>query len=217
MNLLTTLTPEEKDCIRCTASTKRYWHKLTPGLVSALIKINKAVNLKRENDIRIDRLPADLKLTHEERCNWQKLRLHGLVARVKFMGEVKRGRWCMTRKGYKFLSGKPIAERVLSFRNAVQGHSPEEVTISQVARSSPYFESIDDIKFEYPEPQEEGETVIERTPIVPRRKRLKKGQTPCPKCGEALVNRMDSKIEGDKAIVEKWRECPGCTYTERKT
>jgi len=122
----------------------------------------------------------------------------------------------MTRKGYKFLSGKPIAERVLSFRNAVQGHSTEEVTISQVARSSPYFESIDDIKFEYPEPQVESETLIEKTPIVPRRRRLKKGQNPCPRCGSALKKMNNTTIVGDKAIVEEWKQCTECPYTERK-
>ena len=194
---------------------KRYWHKLTPGLVSALVKIHKAVNEKKENDIRIDRLPMDLRLTHVERCNWQKLRLHGLVARVRFMTEVKRGRWLITRKGYRFLSGKPISKRVLSFRNHVEGHDAEEVTIAQVMRSSPNFESIEDIRFEYKEPYEEGEMIIEKTPIVPKRKRLKKGQMPCPACGEALAKKSKATFSGDVASVESWLECTGCQYKER--
>lgn len=195
---------------------KKYWHRLTPGLVSALIKINKAVNLKKKNDIRIDRLPEELALTHVERCNWQKLRLHGLIARVKENGEVKRGRWCITRKGYQFLGGVRIPRRVLSFRNRVEGHSPEDANISEVLRSTPYFESIDDIQFEYAQPEIEGEMEAEIVPIVPGKKRLKKGQTPCPTCGEAMGKKMETydTHEPNTLGMKTWFECPECGYNE---
>lgn len=218
MDIITNISDGEKRCVRCNASTKRYWHKLTPGLVSALVKINKAVNLKKENDIRIDRIPKDIALTHVERCNWQKLRLHGLIARVRFFGQVKRGRWLITRKGFRFLHGKEIPSRVLSFRNRVVGHSDEMTTITDVVRSTPYFESIEDIRFEYPEPKEEGELEIENVPIFTRSRKLKKGQIPCPRCGSALTKRISSEpspTSPNSVIVTEWKECKECGYSEK--
>ena len=141
-------------CEHCGASLKKYWHRLTPGMTSALMKMNRGVNVKKANDIRIDKLTGDMALTHVERCNWQKLRLHGLVARVKVDGLVQRGRWLITRKGYQYLHGEVVPQRVLSFRNQVEDHSEELVTISEVLKSTPYFESIEDIKFEIAEPTE---------------------------------------------------------------
>lgn len=195
---------------------KRYWHKITPGICTALIKINKAVNLKRVNDIRIDKLPEDLALTHVERCNWQKLRLHGLVARVKEFGTVKRGRWCITRKGYKFLMGESIPQRVLSFRNRVEGHSPELITLSQALRSTPWFESINDIKFEYAEPYQEGDTVIDSTPVVYGKGKKKKGVKYCPVDGSELRMSIhsDPGSSPESVVVTKIYNCQVCSYKE---
>lgn len=201
-------------CEHCGASLKQYWHKITPGLVSALMKINQAVNIKKKNDIRIDRLPKEIALSHVERCNWQKLRLHGLIARVREYGEVKRGRWLITRKGYEFLQGHQIPERVKSFRNKVIGHSEELTTLSDSLRGTPYFEGINDIKFDYAAPTEQGE-VDNDTPIVKsKKKRLKKGQKPCPQCGEALRTKVDTAPgnEVNTLRVSRWLECPECGY-----
>lgn len=134
-------------CPHCGASMKMYWHKITPGMTRALAKMRKAVSIKGENDIRIDKLPKSIALNHVERCNWQKLRIHGLVARVKEDGQVKRGRWLITNKGYDYLYGMAIHESVQSFRNKVVDHSPEMVTISEVMHSDPYWQSIDDFKY----------------------------------------------------------------------
>lgn len=203
-------------CQHCGASLKAYWHKVTPGLVSALLKINKAVNMKKKNDIMIDKLPELIALTHVERCNWQKLRLHGLIARVKEGGEVKRGRWLITRKGHDFLSGHQISESVKSFRNRVVGHSANLITISEALESTPYFEEINDISFEYTTPTEEGDDETD-TPILKTKKtRLKRGQTPCPECGEPLKSRFqDEPGEQPNSLkVTRWKECTECGYKE---
>lgn len=200
-------------CSHCGASMKKYWHKITPGICTALIKINKAVNLKKVNDVRIDKLPTDLALTHVERCNWQKLRLHGLVARVRESGYVKRGRWCITRKGYKFLMGQEIPERVMSFRNRVEGHSPEVTTLSKALRGTPWFESIDDIKFEYAEPYQEGDAAIDDTPVVYGRKRLKKGTQVCPNDGSPLRRVVETTPKDENTVfVKKGWACNVCSY-----
>lgn len=203
-------------CPHCGASMKRYWHVITPGLCSALIKINKAVNLKKVNDIRIDKLPEDLALTHVERCNWQKLRLHGLVARVKEFGYTKRGRWCITRKGYNFLGGGEIPERVLSFRNRVEGHSPEMTTLSKALRGTPYFESIDDIKFEYAMPLQEGDTTIDKTPVVFGRGKKKKNARYCPVDQSELrgsIHTIPGSSPGSVVVTRIYR-CQVCSHEE---
>jgi hypothetical protein len=51
---------------------------LTPGLVSGLIKAVQAVHAKHEN---LFHLQGDLRLTHNEYANFQKLRFHALVAK----------------------------------------------------------------------------------------------------------------------------------------
>lgn len=218
MKIITTLPSDEKKCVRCHAGTKRFWHKVTPGIAVALIKINKAVNFKKENDINVGRLTGEFELTHSERSNWQKLRLHGLIARVRFFGMVKRGRWLITRKGYQFLSGHEIPQRVLSFRNHVEGHSAEMVTIEDVLRSTPHFESIEDIRFEYAPPVQEGESDVENSPIAPRKKKLKKGQIPCPKCGSAMrkcFESIPSKTDPNAVQVKQWNACTACWYNDK--
>lgn len=142
--------PKNK-CPHCGASMKMYWHKITPGLIRGLLKMRKAVVIKGENDIKIDKLPGELELTKWERANWTKLRFHGLVAKVKKDGKTKRGRYLLTRKGTNFLNGDSIPERVQTFRNKVVDHSPENVTLSMAMSSVPYWEGIDDIQFEIKE------------------------------------------------------------------
>ena len=142
-----TTTQSTEKCPHCGASMKMYWHKLTPGITKALIKMRKAVAVKGKNDIRIDKLPPDLALTHIERCNWQKLRMHGLVARVTEDGQVKRGRWLTTAKGNSYLQGFEVADNVQTFRNKVVNHSPTMTTISEVMHSDPYWQGIDDFDY----------------------------------------------------------------------
>lgn len=152
-----------KRCPHCNASLKMYWHTLKPGLVRPLVKMLKAVNqkrniynranrtndtpLKKVNDIRVGRLPGNLKFTTNERCNFSKLRVHGLIARVKIDGKVKSGRWLITRKGYQFLKGEKVPCKVLTFRNKVEGHSDKSVTIAGVMKDQADFETINTIQF----------------------------------------------------------------------
>lgn len=75
--------------------------RLSPGLVRTLIKFKEAVERYNKNDIHLQR-EADL--TKNEYNNFQKLRYHGLVHKVR-NGEkgYHSGRWLITRLGGQFL------------------------------------------------------------------------------------------------------------------
>lgn len=54
--------------------------------------------------------------------------------------------------------------------------------------------------------------------MLPKRKKLKKGQQPCPRCGEALVKRIDTSpgtSDNSLAVKEYWL-CSTCKYETPK-
>jgi len=137
----------EHVCPHCGASMKMYWHHLTPLLVETLVLFYKAVCDKAENCVH---MPKDIsELTKTQYNNFQKLRLHGLVAKVKVGGVRKRGHWLITRRGAQFLKGELALPRdVQTFRNRVVGHKGRMVRIGDVLGSEPYVQSIDDFEFD---------------------------------------------------------------------
>lgn len=54
--------------------------------------------------------------------------------------------------------------------------------------------------------------------MQPKRRRLKKGQEPCPRCGEALVNKMETSAgsEPNTLKMTRWKQCPTCKYETEK-
>lgn len=208
-------------CPHCGASMKKFWHAVTPGITYTLIKLNKAVNFYQKNDIDIHHLPADLAFDHIQKTNWTKLRFNALVAKIRVEGKVKRGRWCITRKGYQYLGGKAIPKEAQSFRNKVTAHSEEMVTISQVLRSSPYWQSIEDIRFDYAEPTIEMDADIDgRTvpTVMARATRKNKGKPLCPRCHNVLAvditTKPDEQDPNRLIIIAKNRVCRKCGYHE---
>jgi stress response protein YsnF len=83
-------------------------------------------------------------LRHSERTQLTKMRFHGLVAKVKENGVQVPRHWVITNKGWKWLKGEPIQQKVLVYNNAVLGHEGEFITIKQAL----------------------GESVIEKQPIA---------------------------------------------------
>lgn len=205
---------------------KKFWHKVTPGIARALIKLNKAVNLQGKNDIDIYHLPPDLTFTHNELTNWTKLRFNALVAKIRIDGKVKRGRWCITRKGYQFLHGKEIPSETQSFRNKVSAHTDTMVTIRDVLRSTQYWQTIDEIRFEYEEPTIEMDADIDAsggTKVVARaaRRGKKPGKPLCPLCHNQLavdITTQPSTTDPNTIIiVARKRVCRKCGWWELLT
>ena len=89
----------------------------------------------------------ELKLSHSEYGNFQKLRFHALIAKHKVDGEWVSQEWVMTSRGVDFLCGRiTVPVRVQTFRNRVVDHDLETIHIRNVWTSElPWFES----KFDY--------------------------------------------------------------------
>lgn len=131
---------ENTKCECCGASLKAYWHTLTPGLVSTLIRMIQAVKTKGVNEIHLQK---EVEMTKNQYNNFQKLRFFGLVAKVRNDDSThKTGYWLITNRGGEFLRGKiSIPRRVKTFRNQVEDHDPETVFIYRYLNQFPWFET----------------------------------------------------------------------------
>jgi len=142
----------EEKCAYCGASLKKYWHRLTPGLVGTLVKFRSAVVRKNRNSLHV---PEEIDLTKSEYNNFQKLRFHALVAKARENGERKTGYWLLTKRGASFLKGEidvPVA--VQTYRNMVVERAEQRVFVKDVIGKTPYFETIDDFEYEIFKPEQ---------------------------------------------------------------
>lgn len=127
-------------CPTCHAQSFKYWHRLTPGIVYALVKFKRAVIAKGENSVhtRKDMDGTANELTKGEYANWTLLRYHALVAKDDKAGA---GYWLLTARGNAFLKGlEAVPQRVQTLNNHVIDHDDVHVTIDQVIGSTPFFE-----------------------------------------------------------------------------
>lgn len=194
-------------CPHCGSSLKKYWHRLTPGLVKTLVKVYKAVSIKQENRVTKN----DLNLSHSEYGNFQKLRFHALIAKVKVDGKWDRRSWLLTKRAGDFLKGRiDVPYRVQTFRNEVVGHDARRVFVKDVTDVTPYFESYEDFKnqFDFMELPEELVTA----PIVKTIK--KRGKKFFCSCGGRVLNRLivvGETLHGS-VITEKHAICQKCQH-----
>lgn len=208
---------ERTHCETCGASLKKFWHRLSPGLVSSLIKARRHVGQADKNDFHLyDDLTGENTLTTAEQMNWTKLRFHGLVAHAKKDGILIPGHWLITRRGGEFLSGTiAIPKRVQTFRNRVVAKDEERVFIGDVIKNAPHWDAREDYRFDYAT----EEDLMANIPTAGLRKKLKKGQQPCPICRNALVRHIDTEpgSNGNSLAVKEYFICTKCTYDSRKT
>ena len=197
----------QKRCLCCVASMSKSTHHLTKVMVDALVKICRSVALSKLNDVRVDKLNGPLALTHIERCNFHKLRMHGLVAKVKVDGRIKGGRWLVTHRGWQFIQGSlSVPKTVYSFRNHVISKEAEMLTVKDVIGEEPYCETVDDQLF-IPLTDED----IEKLDVASYKNKRRKN--PCPQCQKGqLKKRMRAEIVNGMAQPEFWVECDHCKY-----
>lgn len=199
-------------CPECGSSTQRYWHKLTPGLVTTLVKVYAKVCEKQENKVE----KSELDLDHSEYGNFQKLRLHALIAKYKEDGRVHRGTWVITKRGADFLKGKiEIPDRVRTFLNRVEAHSDNMVNVTRVMAGNPYWEEHSDFVNQESTLSFLSEPVVEQVSVVVKPTKKIKGKKYCPKC-EAQM-KIDYSITNNFSGSElyKYRKeyiCPSCEY-----
>lgn len=157
-----------KRCEHCNASLKEWWHTLTPGLVNALFKFVKAVKAKGINEVH---LQTEVELTKNEYNNFQKLRFHALVAKVKENKAHKAGYWLVTARAGQFLRREiKVHRKVKTFRNRVIGYSDEMISIDYFREKLGWLETDFDFDIHEgnvitKEPYVENPGQTEREPI----------------------------------------------------
>lgn len=129
-------------CDHCGAKVMEYWHRLTPGLIGALVKARTHVADTGINFFQTN----ELGLTHSELCNWSKLRHHGLV--VKHHDEDGNfDGWLLSKRVGPFMRNEiAIPIRVKTFRNKTIDHDEKLVYLRDIYKEDlPYFENIESI------------------------------------------------------------------------
>ncbi len=120
-------------CPTCHRTCKIYHYPVSGTMCRNLREMAKQTNVQIEagehRGINVDTLPA---FTHSDRAQVSKMRQHGLVAKYRDQQAVHvKSHWLVTHKGFDFLKGKPIPEKVDVYDNAVIGHSGGTITIKE--------------------------------------------------------------------------------------
>lgn len=116
-------------CPHCGQAIKSYRYKINKSHAQFMRAMAKEVRNLGVNDVDI----SNLGLAYSIRSQVTKLRQHGLIARVKNDKGAQTARhWLITHKGYDFVNGQPIYEKVIVYNNQVLGHEGNQVTIHEV-------------------------------------------------------------------------------------
>lgn len=126
-------------CKCCGRRIQLYKYKITPSMVYLLKDMARITcrqaSEKESNPRHVD--SGEIDRPFSVRTQMTKLRLHGLVAKVKdAKGKHIPRTWTVTKKGWKFLAGKPVQARVTVYNNTVLGHSGGLCVIDQIAGAS---------------------------------------------------------------------------------
>jgi hypothetical protein len=118
--------------------------RVSKGLVTSLLKFSHAIKVKGENKIHLQR---EVGLTHNEYCNFQKLRYHDLAVQSETSGY-----WELTYRGLLFcLNALAVPIKVWTQDNIVVGVSDELTYASDVLNDTdtPHWDKIEDYKGMY--------------------------------------------------------------------
>jgi hypothetical protein len=103
-------------CPHCGAKIVRYKHAINVWLVKALRQLASCGGTANI---------AEIGLTHNQVCNFQKLKYWGLVEK----GDDD-GTWTVTERGYAFLAGEEeIPKQAITFRGQTENHEGEMVKV----------------------------------------------------------------------------------------
>lgn len=116
-------------CDHCSQTINIYRYKLNATMADFLLRMRDRVEQSGSNDVDI----STLAMPYSQHTQMTKLRLHGLIARVKDPDGVQIGNhWLITNKGGDWLRGNPVPEKVVVFNNQVLGHDGKNVTMHEV-------------------------------------------------------------------------------------
>lgn len=116
-------------CDCCGAKLVKYWHRLNKGLCGAMIRVYMK---NKTGAVKISEI-----LTHNQVCNFQKLKYWCLVEKI---GEQEKGgHWRLTYHGERFVKGEiAIPLKVQTFRGKTFDLSGEVVKIGDVVDGYQY-------------------------------------------------------------------------------
>lgn len=136
-DLLKVAAKNDGRCDRCHRIIKIYRYRVNAQLVTILRKMRDVVEQTGNNMVNFNVLDIPYRLGTQR----TKLRLHGLIAKVKGQdGAPVANTWLLTKKAGDFLRGMPIPEKVVVFDNQVLGHDDKLITIHQVMQESGHEE-----------------------------------------------------------------------------
>ena len=137
-------------CQGCGREMAAYEISITPGIMNALRKLIRSVREKGVNEVH---LVKDTRLTHNEINNITRLRFHGLVAKcyeTDAAGVKKRksGYWLVTKRAADFIKGEVVLPATVTvFNDRIVSKSESTISMAEVMKSTPYFDTIEDIRY----------------------------------------------------------------------
>lgn len=124
-------------CTNCHHSINIYRYPVNKVMVKFLRAMAKATDDTGSREIDVEKVSV----IHHERTQITKLRIHGLIAKVKDeKGHHKARHWLITKKGWDFLRGDPIPRYVIIYNNQVLGHGDQLTTIDRIDNASQDYE-----------------------------------------------------------------------------
>lgn len=127
------------DGLQGNTEDRKYWYKLTPGLLDVLFIMLQYVHEQDRNEFTIKEIRDRLKPFQYTQTT--KLRFHGLIAKIKDEDGVHHGKWLITRQAGAFLRNEIVLpQKVQTQSNLVIDHDDVNVSIRDVYGDDLYLE-----------------------------------------------------------------------------
>lgn len=128
-DLLKIAADHDSRCDRCNQTIRIYRYSLNKNMATFMRAMADSVRNSGSNDVDI----STIGLPYSLRTQVTKIRLHGLIARIKDgRGVQVPSHWLITHKGWDFLNGKQLSKRVISYNDQVLGHDDGTTTIHEI-------------------------------------------------------------------------------------
>lgn len=118
---------------------RKYWYKLTPGLLDVLFILLEYVHDNDRNEFTAKEVRDRLKTF--QYTQFTKLRFHGLIAKIKDENGTFTGKWLITRRAGDFLRNEIVLpQKVQTQANKVIDYDDVNVSIRDVYGDDLYLE-----------------------------------------------------------------------------
>lgn len=121
------------------SGARKYWYKLTPGLLDVLFILLEYVHTNDRNEFTAKEVRDKLKTF--QYTQFTKLRFHGLIAKIKDDNGTFTGKWLITRRAGDFLRNEIVLpQKVQTQANKVIDYDDVNVSIRDVYGDDLYLE-----------------------------------------------------------------------------